>query len=96
MTELDELLARPIAPIADDGFSARVMRRVRIAQIRAHWTTIAAWLIAIALVVALTPLHAVGVLLGAGVPQIAGFWGINLGLWLIAASLLAVRPLSRL
>ena len=96
MNEFDALLSQPIAAVADNGFSARVMRRVRIEQIRSHGPTIAAFALCAALLVVLLPFHAIGGLLGAAFPQLAQSWAVNLAAWLVVVCLLAARPLSRL
>jgi len=96
MNELDDLLSHPVPAVADDGFSAHVMRRVRVAQIRAHWPTAVALLVCIVLLLVVTPLDAIGALFGAAVPHIAGLWALNLAAGLVVVSLLAVRPLSRM
>ena len=37
MNSLDDLLAEPLADIADDGFSARVLRRVELHETHRRW-----------------------------------------------------------
>lgn len=96
MNELDKLLCEPIAAIADEGFSARVIRRVQIERLRREWKTIAALALCVVLLFALLPLHTIGALLGAGVPLLAGGWQLSLGVWLVVVSLIGAYQLSRL
>jgi hypothetical protein len=96
MNDLDKLLSQPLPAVADDGFSARVTRRVRLEQLRGHWKTAAAAAVCVVLMIAVLPLHAIGAALGAGLPQMAGSWAVGLAAWVVAVSLLAARPLSRM
>ena len=96
MNDLDEFLSRPLAPVADGGFSLRVMRRVRLVQFRRHWKTAVLTALCVVLMLLVLPLHAIGAELGAALPRVAGLWALNLGAWLVAASLLVARQLARM
>ena len=95
MNDLDRLLSQPLPAVADDGFSTRVMRRLRVEQLRGHWKTAAAVAVCVVLMIAVLPLHAIGAALGAGLPQMAGSWAISLAAGIVAVSLLAARELAR-
>jgi protein-S-isoprenylcysteine O-methyltransferase Ste14 len=95
MNDLDKLLSQPLPSVVDDRFSARVMRRVRVEQLRGHWKTAAAVAVCVVLIFLALPLHAIGAVLGAGLPQIAGSWTISLAAGIVAVSLLAARELTR-
>ena len=95
MNDLDKLLSQPLAAVADDGFSARVTRRVRVERLRGHWKTAAAVAVCVVLTVLVLPLHSIGAALGAGLPQIAASWAITLAAGIVVLSLLAAQHLSR-
>ena len=96
MNDLDKLLAQALPSVADGGFSARVVRRVRWEQFRRHWKTAAAVALCIALIILVLPLHLIGAELGAALPRLAGSWAVSLAAGAVAASLLAARALARL
>jgi hypothetical protein len=107
MNDLDELLSRPLADVADDGFSHSVMTRILAEQRRRDAI---AWMAAAAcalLVLPFLPLHEIAVMLGQAVPQAIGSelsqaaarltasWAAQLALAVLVLTFVLERQLSR-
>jgi hypothetical protein len=93
---IDDLLNQPLASVADDGFSARVMSRVQVQrrrQLALTYTGIAACVL---LAILLLPLHSIGMDFGTLVPKIAGSWAVNIAAALLVLTFLLDRQFSRL
>lgn len=107
MNDLDQLLSRPVADVADDGFSHRVMTRILAEQRRRDavaWVATAACAL---LVLPFLPLHEIAVMFGQAVPQTIGAelsqavarltasWAAQLALAVLVLSFVLERQLSR-
>jgi hypothetical protein len=93
---LDELLNRPLNSVADDGFSARVMSRVRTLRRRRLFVTWAGAAACAVLALLFVPWQPVGAELGLVVPRIAGLAALNLAAAAVVLSLLLERQFARL
>lgn len=96
MNEIDELLSRPLPDVPDDGFSARVLARVRTEQRRGWWRVAAVAAACVLLSVLLLPLDAIGREVGAALPYVADSWPVRLAAALTVISLLIERQFARL
>jgi len=108
MNRIDDLLSQPLPPVADDGFSARVMGRIAAARRRRQWTSAALMAAGVLAAVLLLPLPTIGEALGsacraiadttltAAFARIVTSGAINFALATVAVSLLLERGLSRL
>ena len=96
MNDLDKLLSQPLPAVTDNGFCARVARRVRVEQLRRHWKTATLAAVCAVLMILVLPLHLIGAELGATLPLIAGSQAISLAAGVVAVSLLAARALARM
>ncbi|MGA7711405.1 MAG: hypothetical protein WCA81_05850 [Rhizomicrobium sp.] len=94
--ELDILLSEPLASVADNGFSARVMDRVQMYR-HLRLAGMAASVAAGALLaVLLLPLQSIGAEFGTVIPQIAGFPAVNFAAAALILTYLFDRQFSRL
>jgi len=93
---LDELLNQPLPSVTDDGFSARVMGRVRALRRQRLFVTWASAAVCVALALLILPWRTIGAELGLVVPQIAGLFELNLAAALVVISLLLERQFARL
>jgi hypothetical protein len=93
---LDELLIEPLPSVADDGFSARVMGRVRAAVRLRLFANVASVAACVALALLILPWRTIGAELGLVVPQIAGLATLNFAAALVVLSLLLERQFARL
>ena len=93
---IDDLLNQPLASVADDGFSERVMGRVRT-MMRLRLFAIAAGAAAcVVLAFLLLPMHAIGAQVNFAVVQIARSTAVSLAAAAIVLTLLLERQFSRL
>ena len=93
---LDDLLNQPLASVADDGFSARVMGRVGVLRRRKLFVTWASVAACFVLALLILPWRTVGAELGLVVPAVFGSLAVNLAAAVIVLSLLLERQFSRL
>jgi protein-S-isoprenylcysteine O-methyltransferase Ste14 len=68
---IDDLLNEPLASVADNGFSARVMARVRAKERRNILAVAAAAAVCAVLALLFLPVHAIGVEMNSALIQIA-------------------------
>ena len=92
---IDDFLSQ-LPSVADDGFSERVMVRVRAFTRRRMFTTAASIAACVVLALLILPLRAIGTELGLIIPQIAGSAALNLAAAVIALTYLLERQFSRL
>ena len=93
---LDDLLNQPLTSVADDGFSARVMGRVRAVRRQRLFVTWASAAACVVLAFLLLPWQTIGAELGLIVPQIAGLAALNFAAVVVVLSLLLERQFARL
>ena len=93
---IDDLLNQPLPCVADDGFSERVMGRVRAMVRRRLFVTVAGVAACVVLALLILPLQTIGAELGLVVPRIAGSAALNLAAAAIVLTLLLESQFSRL
>lgn len=93
---LDDLLNQPLTSVADDGFSGRVMGRVRALRRRRLFVTWASVAACIVLALLVLPLQTIGTELGLVIPKIAGSVAVNFAAAVIVLSLLLERQFARM
>ncbi|MDE2182967.1 MAG: hypothetical protein KGJ78_08095 [Alphaproteobacteria bacterium] len=94
--ELDRLLGQPLPPVADDGFSARLMRHA-LWERRFHAGLLAALGAAcLFLAFALAPLRHASTDIAVLLPQIAGSAAVNMAAAILVLIFLLERQFSRL
>ncbi len=93
---IDELLIEPLPSVADDGFSARVMGRVRAARRQKLFVTWASAAACALLALLLLPWQPIGVELGLVIPKIAGSAALSFAVAVVVLSLLLERQFARL
>jgi len=94
--ELDILLSQPLPSVADGGFAARVMYRVRTQQLWRRTLSILGVSACVLLAIVLLPLHSIGTEFGTLVPKIAGSWAVNFAAAALVLTFLLDRQFSRL
>ena len=94
--ELDILLSSPLAPVADEGFSTQVMKRVRAEQFQRMALTIAVIALCSLPIFLLIPVPRLGAELGSLVPEIAGSLAVNFAAAALILTYLFDRQFSRL
>jgi hypothetical protein len=94
--EIDILLAQPLASVADDGFSERVMGRVRAATRLRLFAASAAIAVGLVLAFLLVPVQDIGVELYLAVFQVANSAAVGLAAAAIILTLLVERQFSNL
>ena len=91
---IDDLLNQPLPSVADDGFSGRVIARVRTLLL-GRWLAAAAGVAAFALLaVLILPWRTVGAELGVVIPGVAGLAALNLAAAVVVLTLLIERQFS--
>ena len=93
---IDDLLSQPLNSVADDGFSARVIGRVRAVRrqkLFVTWVSVAACIVLAFLIL---PWQPIGAELGLVIPRIAGSLAVNFAAAIIVLSLLLERQFARL
>jgi hypothetical protein len=93
---LDELLNQLLPSVTDDGFSARVMGRVRAERRRRLFVTWASAAACVALALLILPLQTIGAELGLVIPKVAGSLAVNFVAAAVVLSLLLERQFARL
>jgi len=93
---IDDLLNQPLASVADAGFSARVMGRVKAQRRRQLALTYAGFAVCFLLAILLLPLPSIGAEFGTLVPKIAGSWAVNIAAALLVLTYFLDRQFSRL
>jgi len=92
---IDDFLSQ-LPPVADDGFSQRVMGRVHAITRRRMAFTVASIAACVVVALLILPLHAIGAELGLIIPQIASSAALNLAAAIIVVTILAERQFARL
>ena len=92
---IDNFLSQ-LPSVADDGFSERVMGKVRAITRRRMAFTVAAIAACVLVALLILPLRAIGAELGLIIPQIAGSAALNLAAALLVLTFLVERQFSRL
>jgi protein-S-isoprenylcysteine O-methyltransferase Ste14 len=93
---VDDLLNQPLNSVADNGFSAGVMGRVRAVRRQKLFATWASAAACVVLAFLILPWQPVGAELGLVIPKIAGSLAVNFAAAVIALSLLLERQFARL
>ncbi len=93
---IDDLLNQPLASVADDGFSARVMDQVRALQSRRLIVTIASVAACIVLALLILPLQTIGAELNAVVFTVAGNAAVSFAVAMLVLTFLLERQFSQL
>ena len=92
---IDDLLNQPLPSVADDGFSERVISRVRAQTRRRTFITIACIVACVALAFLLLPMRLIGAQLNFAVIQTASSAAISLAGAVIALTLLVEKQFLR-
>ena len=92
---VDNFLSQ-LPSVADDGFSERVMGRVRVIARRRMAFTIASIAACVVLALLILPWRTIGAELGLIIPQIASSAALNLAAALLVLTFLVERQFSRL
>jgi hypothetical protein len=95
MNEIDELLSRPLPAVDDDGFSRRVMRRVRADERRRWFVLAAATTACIVLALQILPMQSIAVGLNLAITQAASSLAVSIAAAAIILTLLLERHLGR-
>jgi hypothetical protein len=85
--QLDDLLSEPLASVADDGFSARVMGGVRAMTRRRILANVAVVTVCAVLALLILPWRMIGFELGFIVPQIFGSAAVSLAVGAVILTL---------
>jgi hypothetical protein len=93
---LDDLLNQPLPSVADDGFSGRVMGRVRALQRQRLFVTWASVAACVVLAFLLLPMRNIGAQLDFAISQIASSAAMSLAAGAIVLTLILERQFSRL
>ena len=93
---VDDLLSQPLPSVADDGFSERVMGRVRAQARRRLFVLVASIAACVVLAFLLLPMRLIGATLNFAVVQTASSAAISLAAAVIVLTLLVERQFSRL
>jgi len=93
---IDDLLNQPLASVADNGFSTRVMARVRAKERRKLLAVAAAAAVCAVLALLFLPVHAIGVEMNFALIQIARSAAASVAVAAVILTLLAEREFIRL
>lgn len=92
---IDDLLNRPLEAVPDNGFSARVVERIRAEERRETALSFAAVLVAVAACALVLPLPALSLELGHAVFDIANQTAIGLAAGLLILTYMFERVVAR-
>ena len=93
---IDDLLNQSLPSVADDGFSARVMGRVRASARRRVFVMVASVAACVVLAFLLLPMRMIGAQLNFAVIQTASSAAVSLAAAVIVLTLLVEKQFSRL
>ena len=93
---IDDLLNQPLASVADDGFSTRVMRRVRAGERRNLFAVAAAAVLCTVLALLFVPVQSIGADLNLALVQIAQSAAVSIAVAAVILTLLFEREFIRL
>ena len=93
---IDDLLNQPLPSVADDGFSARVMGRVRTLRFGRLFVTAASVAVCVVLALLLLPLQSIAEGLNLAFIQAAGSAAVSLAAAAVILTLLLEREFARL
>ena len=93
---IDDLLNQPLPCVADDGFSERVMGRVRASARRRLFVVIASVAACVVLAFLLLPMRTIGAQLNFAVVQIASLVSVSLAVAAVILTLLLEREFARM
>jgi len=93
---IDDQLNRPLASVADDGFSAHVMARVRAEERRKLFAAAAAAVVFALLALLFLPLQGIGADVNAALVQIARSAAVSVAVAAVILTLLFEREFFRL
>lgn len=93
---IDDLLNQPLVSVADDGFSARVMRRVRAGERRNLFAVAAGAVLCTVLALLFVPMQSIGADMNLALVQVAGSTAVSVAVAAVILTLLFEREFSRL
>ncbi|MGC9954931.1 MAG: hypothetical protein ABSD21_11720 [Rhizomicrobium sp.] len=93
---IDDLLYQPLTSVADDGFSGRVMDRVRASARRRLFAIVAGVAACVVLAFLLLPMRNIGTQLNLAIVQIASSTAVSIAAGVIILTLVLERQFSRL
>ena len=92
---IDDLLNQPLASVADNGFSGRVMGRVRARERRNLFAVAAAAAVCAVLALLFLPLHSIGTDVNLALVQIARSAAVSIAAGAVILTLLLEREITR-